>query len=165
MSAVTVSGVKICSEVVLQATTITFNSGSTLLLAPSAGEGWRASDNPHDNSQRDRHQRPRDDNLHLRRGAGAGLRPWDSQTAPGGDGAGRRRRLLALRNGQLPASRKRQRRGAGDDGREGDPRRRRSRDSDIRRRREAGGLGQAHDQRKGAGRWQGRRRGQRREWR
>ena len=39
MSAVTVTGVMIYSEVILQATTLTFNSGSTLLLAPSPQKG------------------------------------------------------------------------------------------------------------------------------
>jgi hypothetical protein len=39
VSAVTVTGVMVYSEVILQATTLTFNSGSTLLLAPSASRG------------------------------------------------------------------------------------------------------------------------------
>src|ERR1022692_1199806 len=39
MSAYVVNGVQIYSEVILQADTITFNSGSTLLLAPSQEKG------------------------------------------------------------------------------------------------------------------------------
>ena len=39
MSAVTVSGIMVYSQVILQATTLTFDSGSTLLLAPTQDKG------------------------------------------------------------------------------------------------------------------------------